>query len=121
MVSLHGSCRRNQLAPPFVVDLRIDDVAYGALLGLNLEAQNSPLRPPQAPVYQRLPAKRRAHLPRDVRIAVFNRGGGRCVECGADYRIRIDHIIPVSLGGSNHPDNLQVLCDRCNLQKGAKL
>jgi len=32
----------------------------------------------------------------------------------------VDHIIALAIGGSNWPDNLQLLCARCNLSKGAK-
>jgi 5-methylcytosine-specific restriction endonuclease McrA len=43
-----------------------------------------------------------------------------------DYRaqtlqvIEIDHIIPLSKGGTHEPDNLQVLCNRCNASKATK-
>ena len=31
-----------------------------------------------------------------------------------------DHIMPLALGGTNNIDNLQWLCPKCNLSKGAK-
>ena len=31
-----------------------------------------------------------------------------------------DHIVPLSFGGSNWPSNIQLLCQGCNLSKGAK-
>lgn len=43
-----------------------------------------------------------------------------CVMCGTTERITIDHIIPISKGGTNHIDNLQPLCMSCNCSKGAK-
>ena len=46
---------------------------------------------------------------------------GICAICKiklVDYHI--DHILPIALGGSNHPENLQILCPTCNLKKGAK-
>lgn len=33
----------------------------------------------------------------------------------------VDHIIPKSLGGSNHPSNLQMAHGPCNWSKGNKL
>ncbi|WP_093146758.1 HNH endonuclease [Saccharopolyspora antimicrobica] len=41
---------------------------------------------------------------------VFERDGGRCVECGTDFEIQYDHVIPVALGGSSTEENLQLLC-----------
>lgn len=38
------------------------------------------------------------------------------LECGYD----VDHIVPLSRGGSNWPENLQCLCPSCNRSKGAK-
>lgn len=43
---------------------------------------------------------------------VYAKSKGTCVSCGAkstDVPLDIDHIIPVSMGGSNNLDNLQAL------------
>lgn len=35
--------------------------------------------------------------------------------------LEVDHIVPVSKGGTSEPGNLQTLCWRCNRTKGAKM
>ena len=64
---------------------------------------------------------RRQPVPRAVRRAVFERDGGRCVECGSAFEIQYDHVIPVALGGAATVENLQILCAPCNRAKGASL
>lgn len=61
--------------------------------------------------------KSRTRIPDDVRLAVWTRDGGRCVKCRATQDLEFDHIIPVSRGGSSTERNVQILCQRCNLQK----
>jgi 5-methylcytosine-specific restriction endonuclease McrA len=65
--------------------------------------------------------RRREPVPRDVRLAVWQRDGGRCVGCGADFDLQYDHVIPVALGGASTVENLQILCAPCNQRKGAAL
>lgn len=58
-----------------------------------------------------------------LRKQIFMRDGYRCVHCGAmpsDGRhvfLEVDHVIPVSRGGTDDPGNLQTLCHVCNSGK----
>ncbi len=46
---------------------------------------------------------------------------GKCVECGSLKELTVDHIIPLSRGGLNTPDNLRTLCGQCNRRKGNRI
>lgn len=63
------------------------------------------------------------HTKADI-ASMLSRQKYKCAECGASVRLRknrhVDHIKPLSRGGSNWPSNLQILCPPCNLHKGAK-
>jgi 5-methylcytosine-specific restriction endonuclease McrA len=66
-------------------------------------------------------APRREPLPRALRLTVWERDGGRCVECESDFELQFDHVIPVALGGATTENNLQLLCATCNRAKGDSL
>lgn len=66
------------------------------------------------------PARSRAISAR-VRRVVMERDRYRCVACGSFEDLRIDHVHPWSLGGSNDAVNLQTLCHPCNQAKGARV
>jgi len=56
-----------------------------------------------------------------LRTQILRRDGYRCRMCGATAAkatLHVDHITPVSLDGRTVPENLQVLCQSCNLGKG---
>lgn len=44
---------------------------------------------------------------------------GECRYCGSTENLTIDHIFPLSLGGTDAEDNLQCLCMTCNKAKGS--
>lgn len=64
---------------------------------------------------------KREPIPQDVKITIWQRDGGRCVQCESNQNLEFDHIIPLAMGGSNTMRNLQLLCDTCNQRKGATL
>ena len=65
-------------------------------------------------------------IPAHLRAQILERNGYTCLLCGAGpgdpdptrlgrkLRLEIDHLLPLSQGGVNEPDNLRVLCSACN-------
>ena len=55
------------------------------------------------------------------RKLLYGEQGGHCRGCAGHFEIRhleIDHIIAQQKGGTDHIDNLQLLCGHCNRVKG---
>ena len=68
------------------------------------------------------PAERRRLIPTAVKVEVWNRDRGRCVICGASDELHFDHVLPFSKGGTSlKAENVQLLCARHNLSKGARI
>ncbi|RDI64131.1 TerD family protein [Nocardia pseudobrasiliensis] len=63
----------------------------------------------------------RRSIPPELKAQVWQRDGGRCVDCGATHYLEFDHIIPLSRGGATSAANLQILCRGCNRTKGARI
>lgn len=54
--------------------------------------------------------------------ALCNRYGNTCLRCGSgNAPLTPDHVVPLSLGGSNWITNIQPLCRGCNSQKNVKI
>jgi 5-methylcytosine-specific restriction endonuclease McrA len=75
------------------------------------------LRPYRGPAREPLRPRLRWH--------VLNRDGHRCRACGRSaqetgVRLEVDHIEPVSAGGTDDLSNLRALCWECNRGKGGK-
>ncbi len=58
---------------------------------------------------------------RQHRHVLFGQQEGRCNGCQTEFPFKlmeVDHIIPRSRGGTDHLENLQLLCAHCNRIKG---
>ena len=62
-----------------------------------------------------------SHTKDDI-ILILTMQNDKCAWCRSrlNGKYHIDHIQPLSKGGSNFPNNLQILCAKCNLRKGPK-
>lgn len=55
-----------------------------------------------------------------LRFEILRRDNHTCQYCGEkapDATLHVDHVVPVTLGGSDKPDNLLAACKDCNLGK----
>ena len=60
---------------------------------------------------------------RTHRHRLYGEQEGVCAGCDTHFPFRVmevDHILPQSRGGTDHPDNLQLLCSGCNRGKGKR-
>ena len=64
------------------------------------------------------------HQKRAIKRAAMRDCGRRCVYCASPLTAdsaTLDHVIPVSRGGSHAPGNLVIACQACNQLKGDAL
>jgi hypothetical protein len=57
-----------------------------------------------------------------LRFEILRRDNHKCRYCGAtapDTELRVDHVVPVALGGSDDPSNLVCACNPCNTGKSS--
>lgn len=68
-------------------------------------------------------ARERAKMSSALRYQIIKRDAYRCRACGFSVQdgahLHVDHILPVSSGGTTERGNLQTLCTACNIGKGA--
>jgi len=94
----------------------IIELHLGQRCGLPLQFETPAVYPmkPRTKNTRRLLAPSRA-------LKVFARDGYQCLHCGSRNDLTVDHIVPVSRGGSDFLSNLQTLCRPCNSRKGARI
>lgn len=55
---------------------------------------------------------------RDAIMDYYKKDGvAMCMKCQSTSRLEVDHVVPLSWGGTNDISNLQVLCRSCNATK----
>jgi hypothetical protein len=87
------------------------------LIAVEAESDEAP-----AEETQNIPPKRTRIIPTHVKLEVWKRDGGKCVECGAKDELHFDHILPFSKGGTSlKVENIQLLCARHNIAKKDKI
>lgn len=61
-----------------------------------------------------------SHTAADIE-RIYKAQKGRCYYCGKKAKLTVDHIVPLSRGGTNDPSNIVGACEHCNSSKGNKL
>jgi hypothetical protein len=64
------------------------------------------------------PRKRVANV--NLRREIWRRDHGKCLKCGSQHALEIDHIIPWALGGETTDENLRLLCRSCNQRRAMR-
>lgn len=73
-------------------------------------------------IWQSICRVERGKVTNKMRFAIYSRDNYRCCMCGRKRDdLEIDHIYPISKGGKSTMDNLQTLCHKCNVKKGADI
>ena len=68
-------------------------------------------------------ARRREWLPKAIRCQVAAKYKYKCRYCGRSARevkTHVDHVVPLSRGGTDDIENLCLACVECNLKKSNK-
>lgn len=93
------------------------------------QASQTPLEE-EIPVRKETPNPSNPKNPRyispSIHRQIFLRDQGRCKFqdpvsgriCGSRFQVEIEHMKPISLGGSSEPSNLKILCRNHNLWEG---
>lgn len=89
---------------------------------IRLYKQNSFTKRAQTARKRSLKLGVKGYFTRQSIINLYVKQSGRCACCGELLQgvFDVDHITPLSRGGSNYPENLQLLKPICNRRKSTK-
>lgn len=107
----------------FIVRYEVEGISYIQVVNWHQHQSPHHMEVPSnipAPIGQ---SNKFNHTPitKKLRERVFKRDGYACKKCKETQNLHIDHILPISKGGSSEESNLQTLCKQCNLTKSAKV
>ena len=98
--------RLSKLLP--ITEIHVETVVFDPQLLRNPEIQGKEYQ--QGPLYRT-----------NLRAAVLQRDGNKCVYCGKSgkhHQLELDHVVPRSKGGPDRYDNLVAACRPCNQKRG---
>ena len=52
-----------------------------------------------------------------IKNLLIEKRGPYCEKCGEGIELQVDHIVPISRGGTNDLENLQLLCYKCHQER----
>jgi len=123
-----GNCGRSKPASEFYAHRRRKDGLRWSCKTCEAEYQRSYHR--KYPEVRRAQAKRRRALRKGAKgkhtldqwQQLCEAHGHKCLRCGlTGVPLTEDHLIPLSLGGCDSIDNIQLLCVTCNSMKGSAI
>lgn len=109
-LTCHNVSRMDELAPK-------ERVAVLEVLLRDLVSYEDSLRTHSIETVD-VPTPRR-EVPHAARERILERDGHRCLACGSDGDLHIDHVVPLAVGGAHAEENFQTLCGPCNMAKAA--
>ena len=97
------------------IKIFLEDIVYDTLIPINFIIESKKNKKNK---------KERDNISSKLRFDVFRRDKYVCQYCGAcgpGVELEVDHVIPVSKGGTDNIDNLKTSCFNCNRGKGDNL
>lgn len=101
-------------------DLRVvidDKFRHAKQMGKTVTVKN----PVPSDKFSGMDSSERVLIPKAIKEEVYRRSNNTCAICGkplSRFSYSIDHIIPLSRGGTNNIDNLRAVHQTCNKLKG---
>jgi len=67
--------------------------------------------------WKSIPSRKR-YIPTSLRTQVWKRDQGKCVKCGSQHALEVDHRQTFAKNGDHSSTNLRLLCKNCNTYEG---